>query len=166
MLTSVWANSFKYVLCNPQIIFTILAATSASPVLLAEHYSNIPVAKSTFTQSSQLVDHGSTYHAVPVFHTVEPSKKTVTSSSQVVNHGGTTILHTPVHYEVHSVPVVKSHVQEYGTIVHAPVVTSPVVYHSSPVVVKTGDSAVSHQSSTVHETVPIVNSVPLYSLHH
>lgn len=110
-----------------------------------------------------MVNHGGTtvLHA-PVYHAYQPVmyselaplKTTVTKSNHVVNHGGSTLVHAPV------LPVV------HAPIVHAPVVHSS-VYYSSPVVsVKSGDSATSHQSSTVHETVPVVNHLPLYALHH
>lgn len=72
-----------------------------------------------------------------------PSNTTFTKSNQVVNHGATAIVHTPV-----------------DSVVHAPVVHNPVIYHhSSPLLtLKTGDSAITHQSYTVHETVPVVKS--------
>ncbi|XP_075976261.1 uncharacterized protein LOC142976656 [Anticarsia gemmatalis] len=187
---------------NIIIVSAILACAAAAPGYLyaAEPavYHTVPLtSKSTYTQSSQVVDHGSTFvhtpvvHApvvhAPVVHTavvpVAQSKTTITKADQVVNHGGSAVLH-PVHaYDVmpvhglyhvpskstitksnqvvnhggtavvHAVPVV------HAPVVHAPVVHAPVVYHSSPLVtVKTGDSAITHHSSTVHETVPVVKS--------
>ncbi|KAF9791593.1 hypothetical protein SFRURICE_019992 [Spodoptera frugiperda] len=174
------------------IISAILACGAAAPAyLLAEeaHVVHTIPSKSTFTQSSQVVNHGSTHvlhpietiHTIPVVH----AKTTITKSNQVVSHGGTYVhpVHSisvmPVH-EVYHVPkttVTKSNqvVNHGGTavvhapVVHAPVVSvaHPVVYHSSPLVtLKTGDSAVTHHSSTVHETVPVVKSLPLVTLHH
>lgn len=168
-------------LCFQIIISSILACAAAAPAyLLAEqaHVIHSIPSKSTYTQSSQVVDHGSThvyhapiatYHSVPVVH----SKSTITAANHVVDHGSTYI--QPVHavsvmpvHEVYHIPkttVTKSNqVVNHGstTLVHA-----PVVYHSSPLVsLKTGDSAVTHQSSTVHETVPVVKSLEYYSLHH
>lgn len=91
--------------------------------------------KTTITKSDQVISHGGTtvVHAPvqPLYDYVEeysPIKTTVTKSNQIVNHGGTAVVHAPV------VPV------------------------HTPVVIKTGDSAVSHQSSTVHET----KTAPLY----
>lgn len=157
------------------MFLSIIACAVAAPgFLLAEEpdYIHLPLAKSTFTASSQAVDHGSTHvlHPVPVVHSAPlvqvpmsistqshartsyhapASKTTVTNSKQIVNHGSTAVYHAPL---FHSSPVA----------VH----TSPVLYQpSSLVALKTPDSAVSHHSSTVHETVPVVNSYPLYALH-
>ncbi|CAH2040892.1 unnamed protein product, partial [Iphiclides podalirius] len=153
---------------------TIACAAAAPGFFLAEEpdYVHLPLHKSTFTSSSQTVDHGSTHvlHPIPVVHTAPlvhvPSsistqshertsyhapaaKTTVTNSKQIVDHGSTAVYHAPV---LHSSPVAFH--------------SSPVLYHSSPfVALKTPDSAVSHHSSTVHETVPVVNSYPLYALH-
>ncbi|CAK1579774.1 unnamed protein product [Parnassius mnemosyne] len=150
-----------------------VACVAAAPGYLLTHepdYVHLPVSKSTYTTSSQTIDHGSTHviHPLPVVHTAPlvhipmsystqsherttynapASKTTVTNSKQIVNHGSTSVYHAPV---VH--PVVALH-------------SSPVVYHSSPVAFKNPDYAVSHQSSTVHETVPVVNSLALYALH-
>ncbi|XP_047532006.1 uncharacterized protein LOC125067437 [Vanessa atalanta] len=158
------------------IIFSaILAVTLAAPGYLG-YNSYVPLGKSTITTSSQSIDHGSTHVLhTPVLATHEVEyhvplgKTTVTKSNQVVNHGSTTVIHTPV---VHA-PVV------HAPVVHAPVVQTPVVHaqvfhaptyytsYSSPLVsYKTGDSAITHQSSTVHETVPVVNSLPLYASYH
>ncbi|KPJ04529.1 hypothetical protein RR46_00708 [Papilio xuthus] len=151
---------------------TIACASAAPGFLLAQEpdYYHLPLAKSTFTSSSQTVDHGSTHviHPLPVVHTAPlvhvpmsistqshertsyhapAAKTTVTNSKQVVNHGSTAVYHAPV------VSSVALH-------------SSPLVYHSSPLVAyKTPDSAISHHSSTIHETVPVVNSLPLYALH-
>ncbi|XP_022826285.1 uncharacterized protein LOC111356229 [Spodoptera litura] len=178
------------------IISAILACGAAAPAyLLAEeaHVVHTLPSKSTFTQSSQVVNHGSTHvlHPVETIHTIPVvhAKTTITKSNQVVSHGGTYVhpVHSisvmPVH-EVYHVPkttVTKSNqvVNHGGTavlhtpvihtpVVHAPVVSvsHPVVYHSSPLVtLKTGDSAVTHHSSTVHETVPVVKS-SLVTFHH
>ncbi|XP_046967324.1 uncharacterized protein LOC124535237 [Vanessa cardui] len=153
------------------IIFSaILAVTLAAPGYLG-YNSYVPLGKSTLTTSSHSIDHGSTHVLhTPVLaaHEVEyhvPSgKTTVTKSNQVVNHGSTAVIHTPVvHAPVVHAPVV------HAPVVHAPVFHAPTYYtsYSSPLVsYKTGDSAVTHQSSTVHETVPVVNSLPLYAYHH
>ncbi|KAM3959961.1 uncharacterized protein ACR2FA_005982 [Aphomia sociella] len=143
---------------------------------------HIPSSKTTVTKSSQVVNHGGSavVHSVPVIHSVPivhsvplsthdvhhstllhnvPSKTTVTKSNQVVNHGSTTLIHTHIPV-VHTAPVVAH---------SAPVLvqSAPVLAHSAPLLsLKTGDSAISHHSSTVHETVPIVKSLPVYALHH
>lgn len=144
-----------------------MAVTLAAPGYLG-YNAYVPLGKSTLTSSSHVVDHGSTHvlHApVVAAHEVEYhlpyGKTTVTKSSQVMNHGNTEVVHAPV---VHA-PVVHS--------VHAPVIHTPVVHapvyssYSSPIVTyKTPDSAVSHHSSTVHETVPVVNSLSLYASYH
>nr|XP_026498354.1 uncharacterized protein LOC113402346 [Vanessa tameamea] len=148
------------------IIFSaILAVTLAAPGYLG-YNSYVPLGKSTLTTSSQSIDHGSTHVLhTPVLATheleyhVPLGKTTVTKSNQVVNHGSTAVIHTPV---VHA-PVV------HAPVVHAPVVHAASYYtsYSSPIVsYKTGDSAITHQSSTVHETVPVVNSLPLYASYH
>nr|XP_026498355.1 uncharacterized protein LOC113402347 [Vanessa tameamea] len=148
------------------IIFSaILAVTVAAPGYLG-YNAYVPLGKSTVTTSSQSIDHGSTHVLhTPVLATHEVEyhvplgKTTVTKSNQVVNHGSTAVVHTPV---VHA-PVV------HAPVVHAPVFHAPTYYtsHSSPLVsYKTGDSAITHQSSTVHETVPVVNSLPLYASYH
>ncbi|XP_026498355.2 uncharacterized protein LOC113402347 [Vanessa tameamea] len=148
------------------IIFSaILAVTVAAPGYLG-YNAYVPLGKSTVTTSSQSIDHGSTHVLhTPVLATHEVEyhvplgKTTVTKSNQVVNHGSTAVIHTPV---VHA-PVV------HAAVVHAPVFHAPTYYtsHSSPLVsYKTGDSAITHQSSTVHETVPVVNSLPLYASYH
>nr|XP_026492873.1 uncharacterized protein LOC113398373 [Vanessa tameamea]XP_026492874.1 uncharacterized protein LOC113398375 [Vanessa tameamea] len=148
------------------IIFSaILAVTLAAPGYLG-YNSYVPLGKSTVTTSSQSIDHGSTHVLhTPVLATHEVEyhvplgKTTVTKSNQVVNHGSTAVIHAPV---VHA-PVV------HAPVVHAPVFHAPTYYtsHSSPLVsYKTGDSAITHQSSTVHETVPVVNSLPLYASYH
>ncbi|XP_064072513.1 uncharacterized protein LOC135193537 [Vanessa tameamea] len=148
------------------IIFSaILAVTVAAPGYLG-YNSYVPLGKSTITTSSQSIDHGSTHVLhTPVLATHEVEyhvplgKTTVTKSNQVVNHGSTAVIHTPV---VHA-PVV------HAAVVHAPVFHAPTYYtsHSSPLVsYKTDDSAITHQSSTVHETVPVVNSLPLYASYH
>lgn len=143
-------------------------------VVHAPVYTHVPVvhehvpvvhelssAKSTVTKSSQVVNHGGTTvlhapdmtHYVPAVHEIGSAKSTVTKSSQVVNHGGTTVVHAPVFGHV------MHHVYDYAP--HS-VVYSPQVYSSA----KTGDSAISHHSSTVHETEPVVNHYPLYALYH
>ncbi|XP_050349691.1 uncharacterized protein LOC126773085 [Nymphalis io] len=148
------------------IIFSaILAVTLAAPGYLG-YNAYVPLGKSTITASSQSIDHGSTHVLhTPVLATHEVEyhvplgKTTVTKSNQVVNHGSTAVVHTPV---VHA-PVV------HAPVVHAPLFHAPSYYtsYSSPIVsYKTGDSAISHQSSTVHETVPVVNSLPLYASYH
>uniref|UniRef100_A0A2A4JT38 Cuticle protein n=1 Tax=Heliothis virescens TaxID=7102 RepID=A0A2A4JT38_HELVI len=169
------------------IISAILACGAAAPAYLLSEPTHVihsvPLTKSTYTQSSQVVDHGSTHvlhpvtaiHSIPVVH----AKTTITKADHVVSHGGSYVhpVHSyvmPVH-EVYHYPkttITKSNqvVNHGGThLVHAPVVSvahAPVVYHSSPLVtLKTGDSAVTHHSSTVHETVPVVKSA-LVAVHH
>ncbi|CAB3227465.1 unnamed protein product [Arctia plantaginis] len=167
------------------------AAAAAPAYLLAQDphvYHALPLtSKSTYTQSSQVIDHGSTFVHAPVVHHVPlvHTKTTLTKANQVVNHGGSAVFHPvntyevmPVHgiYHVPSKTTVtkSSQVVNHGgtAVVHAPVahatvVHTPVVYHSSPLVtLKTGDSAISHQSSTVHETVPVVKSLPFVAIHH
>ncbi|XP_047532008.1 uncharacterized protein LOC125067439 [Vanessa atalanta] len=148
------------------IIFSaILAVTLAAPGYLG-YNTYVPLGKSTVTTSSQSIDHGSTHVLhTPVLATHEVEyhvplgKTTVTKSNQVVNHGSTAVVHTPV---VHA-PVV------HAPVVHVPAFHAPSYYtsYSSPLVsYKTGDSAITHQSSTVHETVPVVNSLPLYASYH
>lgn len=95
------------------------------------------------------------------------SKTTITKNSQLVNHGGHKVVHVPVHHEL------QGHL-----------VAAPVSYHKATSsqffkldnthvdvphvqfakVSRSGDSAVSHHSSTVHETE--VKTLPLYTLHH
>lgn len=135
-----------------------MAMAAAAPAyLLAEEphlYHAVPLtSKSTYTQSSQVIDHGSTFYHAPVVHhvPVAQTKTTITKANQVVNHGGSAVLH-PVSAVVHT-PVV------HAPFVHTAVVHMPLVYHSAPLVtLKTGDSAITHQSYTVHETVPVVKS--------
>ncbi|XP_052754484.1 uncharacterized protein LOC113520947 [Galleria mellonella] len=147
-----------------------------TPVLPVVHTSLVhtpvvPVSKSTVTKSSQVVNHGGTavVHSVSVVplaaHAVQqdaivhaaPSKTTVTRSNQFVNHGST-LIHSNL-IPVHTAPVLTQ---------SAPVLVHPTpLFHSSPLLsLKTGDSAVSHHSSTVHETVPVVKSLPYVSLYH
>ncbi|XP_059045706.1 uncharacterized protein LOC131841408 [Achroia grisella] len=171
----------------------ILAYTTAAPALLlgheAEFIHSVPLtAKSTITRSNQVVDHGSTLihspivpvvHQAPLIHAasvdIPASKFTVTKSSQVVNHGSTAVVHsvplaTHIQDAVVAVPskttVTKSNqIVDHGTPLLAH--SAPLLAHSAPLVsLKTGDSAVSHHQSTVHETVPVVKSVPLVSLYH
>ncbi|CAG9787085.1 unnamed protein product [Diatraea saccharalis] len=174
------------------ILFSaILAVAATAPSFLLSHDAELHVpltSKSTITKSSQHVDHGSTFvHSVPLVHAtplvhaspivqIDPPKAVITETSY------NTILHSaPVLHHTYHVPqkttVTKSnHSIHHGSthVVHAPVVHtpivpvvhSPVVVHSSPLVtLKSGDSAVSHHSSTVHETVPIVKSLSLLSYH-
>lgn len=132
-------------------------------------FHEISSKKSTLTKSSQVVNHGGTavVHA-PVYHSYHPvtygeavpSKTTVTKSNQIVNHGSTTVVHAPVLPVLHT-PVV------HTPIVHTSEIHTPIYsYYSSPLSIKTGDSAISHHSSTVRETEPLVNHLPLYALHH
>lgn len=132
-------------------------------------YTHVPVvhelssAKSTLTRSSQVVNHGGTavlhapvmtYSHIPVVHELGSAKSTLTKSSQVVNHGGTAVVHAPLYSHV------MHHVYDHAP--HSSLVYAPQVYSSA----STGDSAISHHSSTVHETEPVVNHYPLYALHH
>ncbi|CAH2085143.1 unnamed protein product [Euphydryas editha] len=172
-----------------------MAVSLAAPGYIG-YNAYVPLGKSTLTSSSHVVDHGSTHvlHApVLAAHEVEyhvPSgKTTVTKSSQVVNHGSTHVLHTPVlaaHEVEYHVPLGKTTVTKssqvvnhgntevvHAPVIHAPVVSAPVVHapvyssYSAPIVTyRTPDSAVSHHSSTVHETLPVVNSLPLYASYH
>ncbi|KAJ8724217.1 hypothetical protein PYW08_015691 [Mythimna loreyi] len=166
------------------IISAILACGAAAPAYLlsepAHVIHTVPLTKSTYTQSSQVIDHGSThvYHPVHAVHTIPVVHA---KANEVVSHGEAYIhpVHSvnvmPVHEVYHHYPkttITKSNqVVNHGgtTLVHAPVVSvahTPVVYHSSPLVtLKTGDSAVTHHSSTVHETVPVVKSLPLVAVH-
>ncbi|CAF4899809.1 unnamed protein product [Pieris macdunnoughi] len=84
----------------------------------------VPLAKSTLTTSSQTVDHGSS-HILHAPLMVPLAKTTSTHSNQVVDHGMTTVEHHPVVFPA----------------------TSIYSY-------KTPDSAITHHSSEVHETVP------------
>ncbi|CAH2085147.1 unnamed protein product [Euphydryas editha] len=148
------------------IISAVLAVTLAAPGYLG-YDTYVPLRKSTLTSSSQFVDHGSTHvlHAPVLAHNVEYhvpiGKTTVTKSNQVVNHGSTEVVHAPV---VHA-PVLHASVV-HTPVVHAPIVHAPVyTSYSAPIATyKTGDSAISHHSSTVHETVPVVGS--LYATYH
>ncbi|XP_061704816.1 uncharacterized protein LOC133516103 isoform X1 [Cydia pomonella] len=124
--------------------------------------------KTTITKSNLSINHGSTHlvNTVPLVHTspvhilhAEPKKTTVTKSQLSVNHGSTHVVHAPVVHTasvlVHAVPV-KTHVLETH---HA----QPVhVVHSSPVLGRVGDAAISHHSSTVHKTEPL----SLIAVHH
>ncbi|CAH2085144.1 unnamed protein product [Euphydryas editha] len=142
-----------------------------APVLAAHEVEyHVPSGKTTVTKSSQVVNHGSTHvlhtpvlAAHEVEYHVPLGKTTVTKSSQIVNHGNTEVVHAPI---VHT-PVV------HAPVIHAPVVSAPVVQaavyssYSAPIVTyRTPDSAVSHHSSTVHETLPVVNSLPVYASYH
>ncbi|CAH2085145.1 unnamed protein product [Euphydryas editha] len=154
------------------IIFNaILAVTFAAPGYF--EYNNH--GKSIFSAISQLISHESSHDFHPPIlatHEVEDhvplDKTTITKSNQVVNNGSTAIVHAPVvsAQVIHS-PVVSA------PLVHTTVVSAPVVHaavyssYPSPIVsYKTPNSAISHQRSTVHETVPVVNSFPLYASYH
>lgn len=78
-----------------------------------------------------------------------------------MNHGSTSVIHAPIYHSepiahvstAHTYPV---YATEYHTgLVHTMVHAAPVLQYG-----RSGDSAVSHTSSDVHHTVPIVN------LHH
>ncbi|VVC90502.1 unnamed protein product [Leptidea sinapis] len=134
------------------LIIASVAYASSSPVYV---YNNgyVPLAKTTLTSSSQTVDHGSTH----VLHPVQPAllaKTTSSHSSQLVDHGTTHVLHAPL---------VQTHELSHPvyTVQHA-----PVVLPSTLVSYKTPDSAITHHSSTTHETVPYVQSIPFYTYHH
>ncbi|CAH2241381.1 jg15580 [Pararge aegeria aegeria] len=154
------------------IISAILAIAAAAPGNLA-YNTYVPLSKSTLTSSSQTVDHGSTH----VLHTpvVPLAKSTLTHSTQTVDHGSTHVLHTPLYmtHEVeYHVPLAKttstksSQYINHGSL--SPVVHSysPLLVHSAPVVsYKAPTSAITHHSSTVHETLPVLNSLSYYALH-
>ncbi|CAH2085146.1 unnamed protein product [Euphydryas editha] len=176
------------------IIFSAILATSLAAPGYLGYNAYVPLGKSTVTSSSHLVDHGSTHvlhtpvlAAHEVEYHVPLGKTTVTKSSQVVDHGSTHVLHAPVlaaHEIEYHVPLGKttvtksSQVVNHGNteVIHAPVVHAPVVHapiisapfyssYSAPITTyKTGDSAVSHHSSTVHETVPVLGS--FYASYH
>ncbi|XP_032516044.2 uncharacterized protein LOC116769127 [Danaus plexippus] len=160
---------------NIIILSAVLAVTVAAPT--NDYNSYVPLSKSTFTSSSQAVDHGSTH----VLHPVLPlAKSTLTHSTHSVDHGSTHILHAPLimHDVEYHVPLAKTtvtksnQVVDHGSsaLIHAPILHThvahaPVYLHSEPIVsYRTPDSAISHHSSTVHETVPLVNSY--YAFHH
>lgn len=154
------------------------------------HAPVIPV-HTVHTNNAELVNHGGhEIHTIPYVHhpvhTVihEPlhiahvathvapvkTKTTVTKNSQLVNHGGHKIIHVPVHHEVKEHLVASVPVNYYSATssqffkldnAHAEV---PHVGFAG--VSRSGDSAVSHHSSTTHETVAEVKSLPLYTLHH
>ncbi|CAH3996544.1 unnamed protein product [Pieris brassicae] len=120
-----------------KIVFvTLLASAFAAP----GYY--VPLAKSTLTTSSQTVDHGSS-HILHAPLMVPLAKTTSTHSNQVVNHGSTAIYHAPAVYHA---PL--HHVET--TVEHHPVVFPATSIYSY----KTPDSAITHHSSEVHETVP------------
>ncbi|CAK1541221.1 unnamed protein product [Leptosia nina] len=113
-----------------KIIFVSLLATAlAAP----EYY--VPLAKSTLTTSSQTVDHGSS-HIIHAPLMVPLAKTTSTQSNHVVNHGGTAVYHAPLH--------------QITTVEHHPIVFPATSIYSY----KTPDSAITHHTSEVHETVP------------
>lgn len=160
-----------------------------TPVINVHTVHAVPVhiSQTTVTKNSQLVNHGGhEIHTIPIVHqpvhTVihEPvhiahvathvvpvkTKTTVTKNSQVVNHGGHKVVHVPVHHEVQehlvaSVPV-DYHKATSSQFFKLDNVVVPHVELAK--VSRSGDSAVSHHSSTVHETE--VKSLPLYTLHH
>ncbi|CAH0723466.1 unnamed protein product, partial [Brenthis ino] len=145
------------------IVFTAVLATAIAAPLNLEYNMYVPLSKSTLTSSSQVVDHGSTHvlHAPVLAHEVEYhvplAKSTLTKSSHVVNHGSTTVVHTPVsHAVIAHAPVSHAVV---APVSHALVAHAPVYSVSSPVLYKAPDSAISHQSSSTY------NSVPVYAFH-
>ncbi|CAH0399263.1 unnamed protein product [Chilo suppressalis] len=165
------------------VVFTgMLALAAAAPAIILSHDAELHVpfsSKTTITKSSQHVDHGSTYvHALPVIHTapvvhaspilhIEQPKTVITKNTAVLH--SVPVIHHTYHVPQKTTVTKSNHQINHGSthVVHASVVHTPVLIHSSPLVtLKSGDSAVSHHSSTVHETVPIVNTVPLVSYHH
>ncbi|KAJ2939027.1 hypothetical protein O0L34_g19005 [Tuta absoluta] len=176
---------------NKIIIFAaILGFAAAAPGLYLTHdhethYHSVPVvhtvsspSKTTITKTSNEVNHGG-HHVVHV-----PTK--VHYVHEPVHY----VHHEPVHALVH---VEHKHVEpakssqyfklentQYKTekvitpVVHkvvTPVVSVAPVVHAvhAPVVshiARSGDSAVSHHSSTVHETVHEVKHLPVHSYYH
>lgn len=106
-------------------------------------------------------------HVVPA-----KTKTTITKNSQLVNHGGHKIVHVPVHHEIkeHIVASVPVHYHDYHSAHSSQFFkldnTHAEIPHVEFAKSRSGDSAVSHHSSTVHETVAEVKSLPLYTLHH
>lgn len=146
--------------------------------------------KTTVTKNAQLVNHGGhEIHTIPYVHqpvhTVihEPvhiahvathvvpveTKTTITKNSQLVNHGGHKIVHVPVHHEVQE-HIVASAPVEYHSATSSQFFKLDNTHAGVPHVEfgksRSGDSAVSHHSSTVHETVAELKSLPLYTFHH
>ncbi|XP_038217289.1 uncharacterized protein LOC119836106 [Zerene cesonia] len=126
----------------------------------APYDAYVPLAKTTLTSSSHAVDHGST-HIVPA---IPLAKTTLTQSSQIVDHGSSHIVHAPLHIPVakttstHSNQVINHGfyhavhplIHEVAMVEHHPIVFPATSIYSY----KTPDSAITHHSSEVHETVP------------
>ncbi|KAI5644593.1 hypothetical protein NE865_03482 [Phthorimaea operculella] len=179
---------------NKIIIFTaILGFAAAAPGVYLSHgheetHYHVPVvhtvsspSKTTITKTSNEVNHGG-QHVVHVPTKVHYVHEPVHYVHQEPVH---TLVHAPVHVEHKHIEPAKSSQYfklentQYETkkvitpVVHkvvTPVVSVAPVVHAvhAPVVshVRSGDSAVSHHSSTVHETVHEVKHLPVYSYHH
>ena len=125
-----------------QIVFTALLASAIAAPLSLGYNAYVPLSKSTFSSSSQVVNHGSAHivHAPVVAHEVEYhvplAKSTVTKSSQVVDHGSTIVAHAPVAHAVVApvsyAPVAHA-VVSHAPVSHAVVSNAPVYSYSSSV---------------------------------